>query len=103
MSPGCKGSVLLQRRDVSDLLSKCTATLTILYSGYNFNPNSPSIQGNSKVEDPGQGLIGMRGEAPELASDVGNLMQIHQGEHDAVEHGQHLSHRREAHATTIFS
>src|SRR5258708_34033675 len=42
MSPGRKGSVLLQRRDISDLLSKCTATLTILYRGYNFNPNGLS-------------------------------------------------------------
>src|SRR5438105_7378154 len=29
-------------------------------------------------------------------------MQIHQGEHDRVEHGQHLSHRREAHTTPIL-
>ena len=29
-------------------------------------------------------------------------MQIHQGEHHRVEHGQQLSHRREAHAATIF-
>jgi hypothetical protein len=60
-------------------------------------------QGFSKVEDPGKSLVRMRGETPTLASDVGNLMQIHQGEHHGVEHGQHLSHQREAHATTIFS
>ena len=45
----------------------------------------------------------MRGETPTLAGDVGNLVQIHQREHYRVEHGQHLSHRREAHATPIFS
>jgi TniQ len=61
-----------------------------------------ALQGFSKVEDPGQSLVRMRGETPTLASDVGNLMQIHQGEHHRVEHGQHLSQRREAHATIIF-
>ncbi len=29
-------------------------------------------------------------------------MQIHQREHDRVEHRQHLSHRREAHPTPIL-
>jgi hypothetical protein len=45
----------------------------------------------------------MRSEAPTLASDVGNLMHIHQGEHEAVEHGQHLGHRRPAHAAPILA
>ena len=59
-------------------------------------------QGFSKVEDPGQGLVGMRGEAPQLASNVGDVMQIHQREHHRVEYRQHLSHRREAHAAIIL-
>src|SRR5260370_7780401 len=59
---------------------------------------SPLRQGDSKVEHPSQGLVRMRSEAPTLASDVGNLVQIHQGEHEAVEHGHHLRHRRQAHA-----
>ncbi len=37
------------------------------------------------------GLIGVRGEAPELASSVRDLMQIHQREHYSVEHRQHLA------------
>jgi len=56
----------------------------------------------SKVEDPGQGLVGVRGEAPELASNVRDLMQIHQREHHRVEHRQHLSHRWEADAAIIL-
>jgi hypothetical protein len=44
----------------------------------------------------------MRGEASELASDVGHPMPIHQREDDSVEHGEHLSHRREADATPIL-
>ena len=60
-------------------------------------------QGFSKVEDPSQGLMWVRGEASALASDVRDLMQIHQGEHDRVEHGEHLSHRRKAHAAIILS
>jgi len=31
-------------------------------------------QGNPKVEDPGKGLIRVTGEAPELASDVRDVM-----------------------------
>jgi hypothetical protein len=50
------------------------------------------LQGFSKVEDPGQSLLRMRGETPTLASHVGNLMQIHQREHHRVEHGEHLFH-----------
>jgi hypothetical protein len=38
-----------------------------------------------------------------LASDVGHLMHVHQGEHHRVEHGQHLSHRWQADATLILS
>jgi len=64
---------------------------------------SPLSQGDSKVEHPSQGLVRMRSEAPTLASDVGNLVQIHQGEHEAVEHGQHLRHRRQAHAASILA
>jgi hypothetical protein len=60
-------------------------------------------QGFSKVEDPSQGLVRMRSEAPTLASDVGNLVHIHQGEHEAVEHSQHLGHRRQAHAAPILA
>src|SRR5258708_12644782 len=60
-------------------------------------------QGDSKVEDPSQGLVRMRSEAPTLASDVGNLVQIHQGEHEAIEHGQHLRHLRPAHAAPILA
>ncbi len=59
-------------------------------------------QGFSKVEDPGKGLVRVKGEAPNLASDVRDLVQIHQGEHHRVEHGQHLSHWWEADTTTIF-
>src|SRR2546428_7165352 len=47
-------------------------------------------QGFSKVEGPGKGLIRVRGEASDLASDIGHLMEIHQGEYDGVEYGQHL-------------
>src|SRR5205823_5189337 len=47
----------------------------------------PCKQGFSKVEDPGQGLLRVRSEAPTLASDIRNVMQIHQGEHHRVEHG----------------
>src|SRR5260221_9373607 len=63
---------------------------------------SREIQGFSKVEDPGQGLVRVRGEASELASDVRDLMPIHQREHHGVEHSQHLSHQREADTTTIL-
>ena len=45
----------------------------------------------------------MRGEAPALASDVGNLMQIHQGEHHGVEDSEHLRHRWEADAALILA
>ena len=60
-------------------------------------------QGDSKVEHPSQGLVRMRSEAPALASDVGNLVQIHQGEHEAIEYGQHLGHRRPADAASILA
>ena len=66
-------------------------------------PSLLGKQGFSKVEGPGKGLIRVRGEAPTLASDVRDLMQIHQGEHDGVEDGEHLSHRRQAHAAIILS
>ena len=61
------------------------------------------LQGDSKVEDPGQGLVRMRGEAPTLASDVLDLVSIHQSQHEAVEHGQHLSHWRQADAAPILA
>ena len=44
----------------------------------------------------------MRSETPELASDVRDLMQIHQREYDGVEHSKHLGYRREADATVIL-
>src|SRR2546426_4888207 len=62
-----------------------------------------AAQGFSKVEGLGKGLIRVRGEASDLASDIGHLMEIHQGEDHGVEYGQHLSHRREADATAILS
>lgn len=38
-------------------------------------------QGFSQVADPSKGFIRVRDEASDLASDVGHLMPIHQGEH----------------------
>ena len=61
------------------------------------------LQGFSKVDGPGKGFVRVRDEASDLASDIGHLMEIHQGEDHGVEHGQHLRHRREADATTILS
>src|SRR5207248_1012345 len=61
-----------------------------------------SQQGFSKVEDPVERLVRVRSETPELASDVRDLMQIHQGEHHGVEHRQHLGHRREADTAAIL-
>jgi hypothetical protein len=46
------------------------------------NSNYSGRQGFSKVENPGKGFIRVRGEASDLASDVGNLMAIRQGEYD---------------------
>src|SRR2546425_8309439 len=66
-------------------------------------PSLLGKQGFSKVEGPGKGLVRVRGEASDLASDIGHLMEIHQGEDHGVEYGQHLSHRREADATAILS
>src|SRR5437868_15529173 len=59
-------------------------------------------QGFSKVEDPVERLVRVRSETPDLTSDVRDLMQIHQGEHDGVEHREHLGHRREADAAVIL-
>src|SRR5437667_12803706 len=56
----------------------------------------------SRSKHPGQGLVRMRSEAATLTSDVVDVMQIHQGEHHRVEHGQHLSYRREADATALL-
>ncbi len=59
-------------------------------------------QGLSKVSDPGKRFIRVRDEASDLASDVGHLMPVHQGEHHLVEHGEHLSYGRQADATIIL-
>ena len=59
-------------------------------------------QGFSKVEDPGQGLVRVRGKAPTLASDMRNLVHIDQGKRDEVSHGQHLRHWREADSAPIL-
>ena len=58
--------------------------------------------GFSKVDDPVERLVRVRGETPDLASDVRDLMQIHQREHHAIEHREHLGHKREADAATIL-
>jgi hypothetical protein len=44
----------------------------------------------------------MRGKAANLASDVRNLMQIHQGEDQRVEDREHVGHGRKANAAAIF-
>jgi hypothetical protein len=35
----------------------------------------------------------MRRKAPDLASHIGDLMKIHQGKDQGIEHSEHLSHR----------
>ncbi len=60
-------------------------------------------QGFSKVDDPCKRLIWVRDEAPDLASDVGNLMPIHQREYYGVEYSERLSHWQQADATIIFT
>lgn len=42
-------------------------------------------QRDSKVEDPGKGLVGIRGEALDLAGVIRDVMQIHRGEHHTTE------------------
>src|SRR3989442_1416428 len=61
-----------------------------------------SHKSSSRSKHPGECLIRVRGEASALASDVRDLMQIHQEEHDRIEHGQHLRYRWEAHAASIL-
>src|SRR5579875_3460336 len=61
------------------------------------------IRASQKSEQPSKGLIRMRGKAPELASDIGNLVKIHQGQDKRVEHGKHLSDSRHPYATIVFS
>src|SRR5260370_22657510 len=56
----------------------------------------------SRSKHPGKRLVRVRGEAPALASDVRDLMQIHQREHGRVEHSQHLRYRWEANAAPIL-
>ena len=45
----------------------------------------------------------MRSKASDLASDIRNVMQIHQGKDQGVENGEHLGNRGNAHPTPIFS
>src|SRR5712692_1508537 len=63
---------------------------------------SHSRQGFSKVCEPSKGLLRIRGKAANLASDVRNLMQIHQGEDQGVEDREHVGHGRKANAAAIF-
>jgi hypothetical protein len=44
----------------------------------------------------------MRGEAPDLPSDVRHLMGIHQGEHHGVQDREHLGYRRKVNPTAIL-
>jgi hypothetical protein len=45
----------------------------------------------------------VRNETPDLASNVGDLLQIHRREHYCVENRQHLGYRREADTPMMLS
>ena len=57
----------------------------------------------SRSKQPSKRLMRMRGKAPNLPSNIGDLMGIHQREDDGIEDRQHLSHWREAHPTAVLS
>ena len=45
----------------------------------------------------------MSREAAQLAGDVGDVVQIHQGKHDGIENGQHFRDRIQTDPTVILS
>src|SRR5258708_22145080 len=53
----------------------------------------------SRSKQPSKRLVGVRGEAPDLPSDVRHLMGIHQGEHHGVQDREHLGYRRKVNPT----
>src|SRR5437763_3721163 len=79
-------------------MSGCTGMQCNIRESSRASQKSPS-----RSTDPSEGFVRMRGEAADLARDVGNLMQIHQGEDHRVEDREHLSHRWEADAALILS
>jgi len=57
----------------------------------------------SRSKQPSKRHVGVRGEAPDLPSDVRHLMGIHQGEHHGVQDREHLGYRRKVNPTAILS
>lgn len=62
-----------------------------------------SQKSGSRSEQPSESLTRLSGEATQLASDIGDVVQIHQGQHDGIENSQHLGHGIETHATSILA
>src|SRR5581483_9210064 len=56
-----------------------------------------------KSDHPSESLLGMRRKAAKLASDIGDLVKIHQSEHQRIEDSEHLSHCGDPNGTPIFS
>ena len=63
---------------------------------------SRDLRASQKSKQPDKRFLRMRGKAPDLASDMGNLMEIHQGKDQGIEHSKHLSQRGNADATSVF-
>src|SRR3989442_8229737 len=71
--------ILILEKLTLKVISSVLVLLSIGQFNHIINMNPQHFQGDSKVADPRQGLIRVRGEAPNLASDVGNVMQIQIG------------------------
>src|SRR5581483_11590520 len=54
-----------------------------------------------KSDHPSESLLGMRRKAAKLASDIGDLVKIHQSEHQRIEDSEHLSHCGDPNGTPI--